>query len=158
MTENKPKNDIFRGSGWESHRRPVSSAYRYNPVPGNRYGNIGIRLVEVVDDPAPVAASSGSNRVDRGGCWYYVPRNARVANRFYYSPGYRFRDLGLRLVEVTDDPTPDPAPSGSDRVDRGGGWYDDPQYARVANRYYNTPGYRYYSLGVRLVEVVLEEE
>ena len=105
MTENKPKNDIFRGSGWEQHRRLVSPAYRYDPVPGKRYGNIGIRLVEVIEDP-----------------------------------------------------TPDPAPSGSDRVDRGGGWYDDPQYARVANRYYNTPGYRYYSLGVRLVEVVLEEE
>ena len=100
MTENKPRNDIFRGSGWESHRRPVSSAYRYDPVPGNRYGNIGIRLVEVTDDPTPDSAASGSNRVCRGGGRINGPHYARVADRDVDSPGSRFSDIGIRLVEV----------------------------------------------------------
>ena len=100
MTENKPKNDIFRGSGWESHRRPVSSAYRYDPVPGKRYGNIGIRLVEVIEDPEPVPSVSGSNRVIRGGGWDFVPRYARAAIRVDDAPSYCSNDLGVRLVEV----------------------------------------------------------
>ena len=41
--------------------------------------------------------------------------------------------------------------SGSIRVIRGGSWYRDPQYARVAARYIRTPGYRDGDLGVRLL-------
>jgi formylglycine-generating enzyme required for sulfatase activity len=41
--------------------------------------------------------------------------------------------------------------SGSDRVSRGGSWDNVPQYARVANRDYDTPGYRSSLLGVRLL-------
>ena len=37
------------------------------------------------------------------------------------------------------------------RVLRGGGWGDDPQYARVASRSYDDPGYRFNCLGFRLV-------
>ena len=100
MTENKPKNDIFRGSGWDQHRRLVSPAYRYDPVPGKRFGNIGIRLVEVTDDPTPDPAASGSDRVFRGGSWRGVPQSARVADRDGDAPGRRSDYLGIRLVEV----------------------------------------------------------
>jgi formylglycine-generating enzyme required for sulfatase activity len=41
--------------------------------------------------------------------------------------------------------------SGSARVFRGGSWFIDPQYARVARRSLNTPGFRSYYLGVRLL-------
>jgi formylglycine-generating enzyme required for sulfatase activity len=40
--------------------------------------------------------------------------------------------------------------SGSDRVVRGGSWYNAPRDCRVANRYGNTPGGRYGSVGFRL--------
>ena len=36
------------------------------------------------------------------------------------------------------------------RVYRGGGWYDNATYCRCAYRYFNTPSYRSYDLGVRL--------
>ena len=41
--------------------------------------------------------------------------------------------------------------SGSRRVFRGGSWLYYPQFARVANRIFNTPGYRDINLGVRLL-------
>jgi hypothetical protein len=44
--------------------------------------------------------------------------------------------------------------SGSRRVYRGGSWSSDPQYARVANRLFNPPDYRYINLGVRLLRTV----
>ena len=44
------------------------------------------------------------------------------------------------------------------RVRRGGSWRYDPLSARVAIRYNNSPGNRYSDIGIRLVEVVLEEE
>ncbi|MGH8560221.1 MAG: formylglycine-generating enzyme family protein, partial [Methylococcales bacterium] len=36
------------------------------------------------------------------------------------------------------------------RVVRGGSWDDDPGRVRSANRFWNTPGDRYFSLGFRL--------
>jgi formylglycine-generating enzyme required for sulfatase activity len=41
--------------------------------------------------------------------------------------------------------------SGSSRVGRGGSWFFGPQFARVADRYSNSPGYRGDRLGVRLL-------
>ncbi len=41
--------------------------------------------------------------------------------------------------------------SGGYRVGRGGSWNYIAQYARVASRYWNNPGNRYFSLGFRLV-------
>ena len=46
----------------------------------------------------PTGPSSGSRRVGRGGSWYTYAGYCRVAIRFSYAPGYRGRDLGLRLV------------------------------------------------------------
>ena len=40
--------------------------------------------------------------------------------------------------------------SGSDRVERGGSWGSNARYCRVTSRDYETPSYRYYSLGLRL--------
>ena len=41
--------------------------------------------------------------------------------------------------------------SGSPRVIRGGGWFINAEYCRVANRYYDYPGYRYFNYGFRSV-------
>jgi formylglycine-generating enzyme required for sulfatase activity len=45
------------------------------------------------------------------------------------------------------------ASSGEYRVVRGGSWYRDPQYSRVASRGYGDPGDRSNRLGFRLVLV-----
>jgi formylglycine-generating enzyme required for sulfatase activity len=42
------------------------------------------------------------------------------------------------------------SPRGSDRVIRGGSWGIDPRYARVADRFRNTPGSRFGNVGFRL--------
>ena len=39
---------------------------------------------------------------------------------------------------------------GADRVFRGGGWYNEPGFARLALRYRNGAGYRHVGLGFRL--------
>ena len=46
----------------------------------------------------PQGASSGQNRVYRGGSWYFIARYCRVSGRYYYSPTFRYCHLGLRLV------------------------------------------------------------
>lgn len=46
----------------------------------------------------PHGPSSGSYRVFRGGGWSRDARNCRVAYRYYITPGYRFKNLGLRLA------------------------------------------------------------
>jgi formylglycine-generating enzyme required for sulfatase activity len=46
---------------------------------------------------------------------------------------------------------PDGAVSGASRVLRGGSWFDLARYLRSALRNYNTPSYRYFLIGFRLV-------
>jgi formylglycine-generating enzyme required for sulfatase activity len=94
---------VLRGGGWShvpegarvSNRGSVSLGYLGN-------GRLGVRLVEEVEDPELAPAVSGSNRVYRGGCWDFGPQLARVAYRDGITPGYRFYDLGFRLVEEVD--------------------------------------------------------
>jgi formylglycine-generating enzyme required for sulfatase activity len=46
----------------------------------------------------PTGATTGSNRVARGGSWSALSRNARAADRFADTPGNRNIRLGFRLV------------------------------------------------------------
>ena len=46
----------------------------------------------------PTGASSGPNRVDRGGSWFLSPRYCRSSSRFGNAPGFWDGSLGLRLV------------------------------------------------------------
>ena len=98
------------------------------------------------------------SRVSRGGCWSRGRLGVRVARRIIEDPDDRYESRGIRLVEVFDDPEPTPAASGSARVVRGGGWGNVPRLARLANRIDFDPGRRNRNLGVRLVEVVEDEE
>ena len=45
----------------------------------------------------PQGPSSGSDRVGRGGSFFFNARYCRVSNREYYTPDFRTFDLGLRL-------------------------------------------------------------
>lgn len=45
----------------------------------------------------PQGPSSGSDRVGRGGSFFFDARYCRVSNREYYTPDFRTFDLGLRL-------------------------------------------------------------
>ena len=69
--------------------------------PGNVYEWAGDRYEQVplagVDVQGP---ASGSNRVYRGGSWYYSPQDARVARRDYGDPGDRGNYLGVRLLRI----------------------------------------------------------
>ena len=46
----------------------------------------------------PVGPSTGSVRVDRGGCWGYNAGDCRVSFRYYDAPSGAYIDLGLRLA------------------------------------------------------------
>ena len=46
----------------------------------------------------PIGATSGSERVERGGSWFIFARDCRSSNRSSFTPGDRYYDLGLRLV------------------------------------------------------------
>ena len=46
----------------------------------------------------PKGASSGSNRVLRGGSWFNNPQFCRVSLRRYFVPGNRLNFVGFRLV------------------------------------------------------------
>jgi len=69
-------------------------------------GNVGEWCQDWYDDyptasiADPTGPSSGSDRVIRGGCWFSFARYCRSANRHWYSPGYRYRRYGFRLVLV----------------------------------------------------------
>jgi formylglycine-generating enzyme required for sulfatase activity len=46
----------------------------------------------------PMGARSGSSRAIRGGSWSHGARDLRSANRYGYSPAYRYSHLGFRLA------------------------------------------------------------
>ncbi len=46
----------------------------------------------------PIGPDSGSDRVRRGGSWFYNARTCRVSYRASQNPTYRSVDLGLRLA------------------------------------------------------------
>jgi formylglycine-generating enzyme len=48
----------------------------------------------------PLGPGSGSDRVRRGGSWYYFADYCRVANRSVSFPGYSFYNLGFRVLRA----------------------------------------------------------
>lgn len=54
----------------------------------------------------PVYAS-GSDRVNRGGSWFYDPVFARVARRRGITPEYRRGDLGFHIILIPDAKCPE---------------------------------------------------
>ena len=85
---------VRRGGSWRYDPLSARVAIRYNNSPGNRYSDIGIRLVEVIGK---------SSCVFRGSCSGSELEFARVTNGNFVGPGFRSETIGLRLVEVVDD-------------------------------------------------------
>ena len=131
---------VFRGGCWFNDASFTRVARRYYSGPSYRYGYLGFRLVEEVEEVEEVIPVV---RVLRGGCWYGVASFTRVARRILNDPSLRDVHLGFRLVEE---------PKEVPRVFRGGGWFNAPACARVAFRLGYTPSVRSYYLGFRLVE------
>ncbi|MCB0598617.1 MAG: SUMF1/EgtB/PvdO family nonheme iron enzyme [Lewinellaceae bacterium] len=50
----------------------------------------------------PTGPDSGSDRVLRGGSWFYYPGLVRCANRYHYTPGNRNLNIGFRLARSVE--------------------------------------------------------
>ena len=96
----RAKGRTLRGGGWYYNRDGARSFFRDVGTFLSRNFDLGIRLVEVVDD-AELPPVERSYRVNRGGSWRSGPRHC--AGRSSGGPGFRYFSLGVRLVEVTDD-------------------------------------------------------
>lgn len=98
-----------RGGPWWGDARYARAAYRDAIDPSIRYIALGIRLVEVVGDPAPASDAAPApyaakpDPVYRGGSWSFDSQNARIARRNFDGPSFRRSRLGIRLVEVIDE-------------------------------------------------------
>ena len=60
---------------------------------------LGARLVTPLQHEQK-RTTEGAFRVNRGGSWSNYPRNARLANRYGFSPGFRFSNLGFRITRA----------------------------------------------------------
>jgi sulfatase modifying factor 1 len=69
---------------------------------GNAAEWVWDRYGEYPDEPGPAVSplgpTRGSSRVFRGGSWGYEPRDARVADRYGFTPGDRNDFVGFRLA------------------------------------------------------------
>ena len=49
----------------------------------------------------PTGPDSGACRVLRGGCWDFIPQFCRSADRYRFSPDFRYLDFGFRVVVLS---------------------------------------------------------
>ena len=59
-----------------------------------------------VDPQGPV---DGTNRVYRGGGWFFTPRFCRAAVRYWSEPNHRNTSIGFRVTAVISIEPPPPA-------------------------------------------------
>lgn len=162
--------------GWGRGERPVinvswDDAQQYiqwlNKETGKNYG----LPTEAQWEYAARAGSStkyswgdevGRNRANCDGCGSQWDNKQTAPVGSFAANAFGLYDMHGNVWEWCQDwydddyykssPTVDPQgpSSGEDRVGRGGSWGVNPEYARSANRGYDSPGYRYYFLGFRL--------
>jgi formylglycine-generating enzyme required for sulfatase activity len=100
-----PYNDKVKGQNWQRTTDVGSfapNAWGLYDMHGNVwewcwdwYGGYSIP-----DQTDPMGASSGVNRVNRGGSWVNSAQNLRSANRSNSAPLAHYNGLGFRLVQT----------------------------------------------------------
>jgi formylglycine-generating enzyme required for sulfatase activity len=96
----------FENTGGKTHpvgqKRP--NAFNLFDMHGNVYEwcQDGYQADYYRESPAadPPGPSRAWDRVIRGGCWDDLPRYARSAYRFRYTPGFQIHNLGFRLARA----------------------------------------------------------
>ena len=109
----------------ETGATSTSPVMSYEPNPWGIYDMLGNQLewtadwyagypagAEARDDPWGPAVSDG-RRVLRGGCYLFVSDFARVANRYWGTPGEVFENRGFRVVLPPSRETSQPLPQTS---------------------------------------------
>jgi formylglycine-generating enzyme required for sulfatase activity len=108
---------------------------------------------------SPVGFFDGSMRYKADWNWPGTPDSYQTANG---ANGYGLHDMAGNAYEWCNDwyadtsyssspyDNPHGPASGTYRVLRGGGWYDDADYCRCAHRGDSGPAYRYHNSGFRL--------
>ena len=96
---------VFRGGSWGFGPQGARVALRGSLAPGVRGSDLGVRLLEEVEDEVveDLTPESWSFRPLRGGSWCLVPQLAWVADRGSVTPDWRNNRLGVRLVEEVTD-------------------------------------------------------
>ena len=143
---------LNRREGGRKYRLPTEAEWEYAARAGTATDTHAGDLTEP-EGPDPVV-----NRV----AWYGKnnggrsrPVGGKAAN------GFGLHDMVGNVWEWVDDgygeytggSVTDPAVSGSDRVRRGGSWYNSARYCRSAIRYRDSATDRYNTLGFRLLRM-----
>ena len=138
--------------GERKYRLPTEAEWEYAARAGTDTDTHAGDLTEpqgtdpVVDRVAWYGKNSGGRTHPVGG---------KAANQFglHDMVGNVWEWVGDRYGEYPGGSLTDPAGRGSDRVRRGGSWYNSAKYCRSANRYGDSPTDRYNTLGFRLLRV-----
>lgn len=96
--------------------------------------------------------SSLYDRVARGGTVQHRQKFALVSHRYCHPTWFSCSEIGIRMVEAFENPTPPPAP-GPRTLARGGCCSSDRQKAGSPYSDSCPTNYRNHRIGIRLVEV-----
>ena len=139
-------------SGGRPYRLPTEAEWEYAARAGTMTDTYAGDITQP-DGNDPVLNGIGWYRENSGGRTHPVGRKAPNAWGLYDMLGNVYEWVQDRYGRYPGGTVTDPVgpESGSDRVDRGGGWILDARYCRSANRDGASPGNRYDDLGFRLL-------
>lgn len=95
---------VYRGGSSFYGPRGARVARRIYDSPGARSNDLGLRLVEEVEDPAPKSDRPRIPRCHRfviGGSWRFM--NAKYDRKRAYPQCAKQNNIGIRLVEEIDE-------------------------------------------------------
>ena len=87
-----------RDSGSRDVKTKNKNGYELYDMSGNVYEWCWDRTGDISSDTPSTGSNSGSNRVLRGGCWYFDAEKAQVDYRFEHDPFLRYSHYGFRVV------------------------------------------------------------